>query len=464
MLLKYFYDERLAQASYLIGCPAAGVALVIDPARDIRPYLEMAAREGLKITHVTETHIHADFVSGARELAAATGAELLLSAMGGTDWRYTFTHIPLHEGDSFQVGAVNVEVMHTPGHTPEHIVFAVTDTAAADRPMLICTGDFIFAGDVGRPDLLETAAGISGTKEVGAQQQFASIERFKAMPDYLQVLPGHGAGSACGKALGAVPSTTLGYEKLFNPAFQFSDAASFSAWLLEGQPEPPFYFARMKHVNKVGAEFLGQLRAPTVGDRAELDALVAAGALVVDFRPREVFAEAHVPGTINIPSTSNNFVTYVGWLVDYTRPLYGIVTDRGEIEPLLTALRSIGVDDVPMVFDQAVVDAGATESLPTIDAETLADHLSNPRYQVIDVRGQSEYDEVHIRGARHIPLGYVTRHLDELAQAGVIVVNCASGFRSQIVTSLLLARGIAHVLNLAEDKSVWSKVLPTEQG
>jgi len=214
MLLKYFNDSKLAQASYMVGCAQTGEALVVDPARDVTQYMQAAEQEGLRITHVTETHIHADFVSGSRELAARTGAMIYLSEMGGPEWQSAYAGennvIPVHDGDAWMVGNIRIEVVHTPGHTPEHISFLVTDTAGADEPIGVFTGDFIFVGDVGRPDLLEEAAGMLGTKEVGARQQFSSVARFKDMPDYLQIWPGHGAGSACGKALGAIPSTTLG--------------------------------------------------------------------------------------------------------------------------------------------------------------------------------------------------------------------------------------------------------------
>ena len=235
--------------------------------------MRTAAKEGLRITHVTETHIHADFVSGSRELAARTGASLYLSDMGDENWKYAYAHEPnvilVRDRDTWMVGNVRVEVMHTPGHTPEHIAFMITDTAGADRPIGVFTGDFLFVGDVGRPDLLEEAAGMVGTKEAGARLQYQSVARFKELPDYLQIWPGHGAGSACGKALGAIPSTTLGYEKLFNPAFQFDAEDAFVAWLLAGQPEAPRYFAQMKKVNKEGPALLATLPSPTHIDRRD---------------------------------------------------------------------------------------------------------------------------------------------------------------------------------------------------
>ncbi|HLL45111.1 MAG TPA: MBL fold metallo-hydrolase, partial [Longimicrobiaceae bacterium] len=221
MILRRLYDDKLAQASYLVGCAATGEALVVDPNRDVEQYVEAARGEGLRVMHVTETHIHADFVSGSRELARRSGAQLFLSGEGGEDWRYAFAEEAgatlLRDGDSFRVGNVRVEVLHTPGHTPEHLAFVVTDTAGADRPMGVLSGDFVFVGDVGRPDLLERAARHEGTMEAGARTLFRSLQRFKALlPDWVQLWPGHGAGSACGKALGAVPQSTLGYEKLFN--------------------------------------------------------------------------------------------------------------------------------------------------------------------------------------------------------------------------------------------------------
>src|SRR5688572_681586 len=203
MFVKRFFEPSIAQSSYLIGCAKTGEAIVIDANRDIEQYTEAANREGLRVSHVTETHIHADFVSGSRELALRAGAKLLLSNEGGPDWRYAFANDAgatlLHDGDSFMVGNIKVEAIHTPGHTPEHLSFIITDTPATSRPMGVFTGDFIFAGDVGRPDLLEKAAGLEGTMVAGARTRFHSLQRFKQLPDYLQIWPGHGAGSACGK-------------------------------------------------------------------------------------------------------------------------------------------------------------------------------------------------------------------------------------------------------------------------
>ena len=241
-------------------------------------------------------------------------------------------------------------------------------------------------GDVGRPDLLEEAAGYKGTKEVGARQQFKTVQHFMALPDYLQIWPGHGAGSACGKALGAIPSTTLGYEKLTNPAFQFSDELAFVTWLLDGQPEPPKYFAQMKKVNKLGPALLHGLPAPTNFDRATLDAVIEDGGQVFDLRNRGQFAFSHVPGTVNVPADSDGYITFLGWLVDYERPVYLLLPGIDMEQRILSDLRSIGIDYVPGSFSPEVL-AHRTQALPVVTARELAKRLPQNEVRIFDVRG-----------------------------------------------------------------------------
>jgi hydroxyacylglutathione hydrolase len=246
MLFTRIYDEDLAQASYLIGCQATGEAVVVDPRRDIAVYLEEAQNNGMRIVAVAETHIHADYLSGSRELAAATGATLYLSDEGDDDWKYGFEGERLHDGGEIQAGNVTLKAIYTPGHTPEHLSFLLTDGAVTDEPGFVLTGDFVFVGDLGRPDLLDEAAGGKDTRFVSAKQIFASLrERFVSLPNYVLVWPGHGAGSACGKTLGAVPSSTVGYERLFSWWGRFLEQENeegFVEALLEGQPDAPVYF------------------------------------------------------------------------------------------------------------------------------------------------------------------------------------------------------------------------------
>ncbi|MEE2054160.1 MBL fold metallo-hydrolase, partial [Nocardiopsis tropica] len=261
MLLERVYDDDLAQASYLIGCQARGEALVVDPRRDIGEYLDLARRHGMRIVAVTETHIHADYLSGTRELAAATGATAYVSGEGGEDWQYGFDAERLMDGDTVTVGNITVRARHTPGHTPEHLSFLITDGAFSDQPGYLLSGDFVFAGDIGRPDLLDEAAGGEDTRFEGARHLFASLrDTFLTLPDHVQVLPGHGAGSACGKALGALPATTVGYERLnawWGPYLRDDDEKGFVDELLDGQPDAHAYFARMKRQNREGPQILG---------------------------------------------------------------------------------------------------------------------------------------------------------------------------------------------------------------
>ncbi len=314
----------------MIGCQRAGEAIVVDPNRDVLQYLDAAAAEGLRVTHVTETHIHADFVSGARELAQRTGAALLLSDEGDADWKYAFASDDearlLKDGDHVMVGNIRIDAMHTPGHTPEHLSFIVTDTPAASGPWGVLTGDFVFVGDVGRPDLLEKAAGHVGTMEAGARTLFRSLQRFRALPDHLQVWPGHGAGSACGKALGTIASTTVGYEKIGNWGVATTDENEFGRMVLDGQPEPPTYFAQMKRINKDGPPVLGGFPALAVIPAERLAAMLDGGATVVDTRAASAFAVGHLPGTLNIP-LNGSFSTWAGWLLPYNRDVYLLVDD-----------------------------------------------------------------------------------------------------------------------------------------
>jgi hydroxyacylglutathione hydrolase len=464
MLLKRLYDPKLAQASYLIACQATGDAIVVDPNRDVDQYIRAAADEGVRIAYVTETHIHADFVSGSRELAERTGAQLLLSDEGGEQWRYKFADSAnarlLHDGDVITVGNIRLGVLHTPGHTPEHLSFLITDGKATDRPMGALTGDFIFVGDVGRPDLLERAAKMKGTMEDSARALFASIQRFKQNPDYLQLWPGHGAGSACGKALGAVPSTTLGYEKIANWALSIDDESEFVSKVLAGQPEPPKYFAEMKRINRDGPRSLGGFSHPPRIAAHELGALLDSGTLVVDTRPATAFAARHVPGTINIP-LNKSFTTWAGSLIPFDRDFYLIVTagDGHIIDEASRDLAMIGLDCVVGYLGTDAVDTwhDALESTEQVSVNDLASRIDSGDVQVIDVRSASEYDAGHVPGVKHIPLGSLPDHLKEISSDKPIVVHCQGGGRSAIAASILKANGFSDVANLTGGFGEWEK-------
>ena len=459
MLLRRLYHDRLAQAGYLIACQATKEAIVVDPLRDPAPYLEAARQEGVTITAVTETHVHADFLSGAPALAAAADATLLLSGEGEGPAGYRRASFPaarwLHEGDRLRFGRITLDVMHVPGHTPEHIAFLVTDTAAGDAAMGMLSGDFLFVGDVGRPDLLERAAGMQGTMDASARQLFASLRRLAELPDYLQIWPGHGAGSACGKALGAVPQTTLGYERRTNWALANMPEEEFVRRALEGQPEPPPYFARMKALNAVGAP------APIPMRAASPDELLAAlrdDALAVDVRPAEEFAAGFLPGSLNVP-LGNSFLGWAGSVIPPDRDIVIVATPalRASAEQATRELRLIGIDRVRGVL--------APERLATADGAPLATLQSMPAsamegvarrgVTMLDVRTRSEWNEGHLPDARLIPLPELASRLDELRGVGPIAVHCQGGSRSAVAASLLRAAGFDDVINVEGGYSEW---------
>ncbi|MFC4713253.1 MBL fold metallo-hydrolase [Planococcus dechangensis] len=463
MLLRYFYDEKLAHASYVVGCQKTGEAVVVDPMRDVTAYAELAKKEKLNLVGALETHIHADFVSGSRELNDRFGTKLYISDEGDADWKYQnldeISHQLLKDGDTFMIGNLVFEVMHTPGHTPESISFLLTDKGgSADKPMGIFTGDFVFVGDVGRPDLLEKAAGIQGTSESGAVAMFKSIERFKALPDYLQVWPAHGAGSACGKSLGAVPSTTVGYEKAFNWAMQFDDEASFKKALLEGQPEPPYYFAVMKSVNKVGPQLIKYLpELKQIDSASEIEAFLAEGKQVLDMRPAADYSKGHIAGTINIPF-NNSFTTWAGWVVDYKKPLY-LIVDPAVLDEAMTALHSIGIDEVyGYAKDENIMaQADNLASYENVSPAEAQEMVEKGEAYVLDVRNQTEFDEGHIENAQHIMVGTLKNRIDEVNTKKTVIVQCQAGARSAIAASVLKANGIDNLVNMTGGYSKWQQ-------
>lgn len=457
MFFQHVYDKSLAQASYFVGCQKAGVALVIDPKRDVDTYLEIARQNNMRITHVAETHIHADFLSGTRELAQLTGATMYLSDEGGPGWQYEFAHQGLHHGDEFGVGNLNVKVLHTPGHTPESISFLLTDVPASDKPVMLFTGDFVFVGDVGRPDLLEEAAGIKGTKDVGARQMFESLKIFQALPDYIQVWPGHGAGSACGKALGAVPSTTVGYEKVRNWAFQYkANEPGFVKYLLEDQPEPPRYFAMMKKLNKTERSLLTEVPKVRKLTAAELEAALQRGVKVIDTRVKTDFAKGFIPGSLNIQG-NNAFATWMGWFLNYDEPFI-LVAEESRLEDLSRKLMRIGLDNIFGYVDGVAVwtESGHhLEKVQTISLDELKAVLATHDAQIVDLRGAAEYKGGHIPGAEHVFIGTLEKQLIKIRKDQPVVIHCQAGDRSSIGYSILARHGYTTIRNYSGGMSEW---------
>ncbi|HEY9226725.1 MAG TPA: rhodanese-like domain-containing protein [Gemmatimonadaceae bacterium] len=469
MLLERFYNDLLAQSSYLIACQDSHTAIVVDPNRDIDRYIEAAAHHKLTIAYVTETHIHADFVSGARDLARKTGAKLLVSGEGGEDWSYRFAKSDgarlLRHGNVIELGDVRISVRHTPGHTPEHIAFLVTDLAASDRPLGMVTGDFVFVGDVGRPDLLERAANVSGTMDAMARQLFHSIRALEDLPDHLQLWPGHGAGSACGKSLGALPSTTLGYERIANWAFQIDDEEKFVREVLADQPEPPKYFAMMKAVNRDGPAPAPEHNAlPEIG-LADFERLASQGVAMIDVRSTADFASGHIPKTINIP-TGSSFATWAGSLIRYDQDMVLLADDPKRIAKARHGLALIGLDRVIGRAGAQLRDAWKQTrgSLGTVRVMPVQELAEAKDRRVIDVRGASEWKEGHMANAEHRFLGNLLSNIADLPRDTPIAVHCQGGTRSAIAASLLQKEGFTDVANVAGGIQAWKAAgLPTHK-
>ena len=467
MLLTRVYEDGIAQAAYLAACDQTSLAMVVDPNRDVDRYIDEAARAHVQIVAVTETHVHADFLSGSRELARRTGAQLLLSGEGGSDWQYAFAVADgarlLRDGDRFDVGTLSVDVRHTPGHTPEHLSFIVTVTSVGAIPVGMFSGDFLFAGDVGRPDLLERAANVTGTMEPMARRLYRSVRATDSLPAHLQVWPGHGPGSACGKSLGAIPSTTIGYERLINWAFQSASEDDFVRTVLAGQPEAPKYFARMKSLNRDGPPPM-----PARAALPELDSPTLRGALessiVIDARPSAEFAKSHIPGSMSIPF-GTSFATWAGSLLDPARDIVLLADDATRIDNARRMLALIG-------FDRVVGSAGAnartewaaTDQLESVEQLDPADVATKNHRTVIDVRGAAEWDDGHIPNARHVFLGDLPATSDDLPRDLPIVLHCQGGTRASIAASMLQAKGFTNVTTMKGGMDAWSDAdLPVER-
>lgn len=457
MFFQHVYDKTLAQASYFIGCQKAGVAAVIDPKRDVDTYLEIAKQNNMQITHIMETHIHADFLTGSRELAALTGAKLYLSDEGGPGWEYEFDHVGLKDGSSFQVGNLRIDVLHTPGHTPESISFLLTDTPASPEPVMFFTGDFVFVGDIGRPDLLEKAAGLSGTMDAGAREMYKSIKRFSDLPDYIQVWPGHGAGSACGKALGAVPSTTVGYEKVRNWAFRFAqDEKGFVNYLLEDQPEPPYYFAMMKKLNKVNRPLLTSVPQLKQLSNQEMKDAMAKGIKLIDVRNKVDFANGFIPGSINIQG-NNSFATWAGWFLTYDEP-FMLLAAPSQLDDVTRKLMRIGLDNIMGYVPSTeafIKEGGQLEKANVITIDEFKKAMAEPNVQVVDLRNATEYKSGHVKGADHVFIGTMMNNLNKINKDKKVLIHCQGGDRSTIGYSLLRKEGYTNVYNYSASMNEW---------
>jgi len=459
MFFRQIIDPLLSQHAYLIGCDTTKEALLFDPERDIERYLKLAEKNGYKIIGAAETHIHADFLSGLRQLAE-TGIKIYASDEGGRDWKYewlkkgNYDFQLLRDGDTFSVGAVAFEAFHTPGHTPEHLSYIVSENKNGVEVQLgILTGDFVFVGDVGRPDLLETAAGVVGSAKTAAEELFDSIQKFKRIPSDLMVWPSHGAGSVCGKSLGAAPMSTVEQELKFNHSIlAATNKQSFVEYILTGQPEPPYYFARMKRENKEGPAVLKGLFSPKNVSPEEIETLARTkNTIVIDGRNWQDFRTGHLKGTLFAP-LDRYFILVTGSYIEPGTDI-ALITDEDNINQTVAALARIGHDKVtayitPEQFAEFANKGKLLETIEEITATELKAHMPEVEGQILDVRNSSELMETGlIAGAQNVAYTRLLLQNSEIQRDGTVYVYCRSGNRSEYACSFLKNAGfkVSHV-------------------
>jgi hydroxyacylglutathione hydrolase len=455
-----FFHQRfipgLAIYSYIVGNEKTQEATIIDPTRDVGDFLALAEKEGLFIKHVLETHVHADFVSGSREIKDRLGDAVTVhaSGLGGKEWTPPYADRIVGDGDEVRMGELRLKALHTPGHTPEHISWAMyDDTRSADTPWLLFTGDFVFVGDVGRPDLL----GEESRKELARQLYQSVTERLPPLPDFTEIFPGHGAGSLCGKAIGSRASSTLGFERRFNPSLAVKPEQQWIDDLMRAMPLPPPYFARMKKNNREGPAILGPyLPGQRRWSAKQVHDVACENCLIVDVRSMESFAAAHIPGAINIPD-GPSLPSWAGWVLPYDRPTL-IVLDRPQQMPAVTThLIRVGFDDIRGYLDGGM-EAWETSGyplakLPTISVLSLHDRRDS--FSVLDVRTEGEWNKGHIEDAIHVHGGKLEENYHLVTRDKPVAVVCGSGYRASIAASFLKREGFQDVHNVLGGMSAW---------
>ncbi|NLE39584.1 MAG: MBL fold metallo-hydrolase [Pirellulaceae bacterium] len=450
MLIEQYYVDGIAHLSYVVGGKASCV--VVDPKRDVEDYLAAARRLGLKITHILETHLHADFISGHMDLARRTGAKIYAPRSG----KCAYDHVAIGDGDSFDVEDMHVEVLDTPGHTPDGVCYVFTDRSRGDEPAAVFTGDTLFVGDVGRPDLFP------GRGDELASQLFDNLHgKLLKLPDACLVYPAHGAGSLCGKAMGAMRISTIGYERRFNPALQYKTEAEFKESLLSGMPEAPDHFARCSEINRRGPALASEMPAPRPLSPGELRKLSDEGHTVLDVRDYAAFGGAHVPGAFNIDA-AHNFSTFAGWLLPADRPIVLVAGSNDQVAQLATMLRRVGLDDVIGYLDGGmgpwIVGGMPIDRIPTATIREVRGWCEQGRrpMTILDVRAKGEWDTSHIDGAVHIPLPATRAERDKLDRDATTVLVCKSGARASTAGSILQRNGFKDLAVMAGGMTAWT--------
>jgi glyoxylase-like metal-dependent hydrolase (beta-lactamase superfamily II)/rhodanese-related sulfurtransferase len=450
MYFQQFYLTCLSHASYLLG--SEGVACVVDPQRDVSIYLDEARAQGLKIEHIIETHLHADFVSGHVELAAKTGAKIYLGAAADSPLQ----HVPVRDGDEIRFGRVILRFLETPGHTVESVSVVVTDLDRGEKPWAVLTGDTLFIGDVGRPDL----SGDKTPQQLAAMLYDSLHQKLEPLGDDVEVYPAHGAGSLCGKQMRPERQSTIGKERALNYALRAPSKEEFVRLLTADLPDRPQYFAQDAEINRTGAiplEFLLEMEALAPAQLLERQ---RAGDLILDTRPAMEFGSGHVPGSVNIP-LAGQFAGTAGALLGLEHDIILIAEDQAAVEESRTRLARVGFERVAGYLDGGmprwVANQMPTAQIMQITAAELERERNDEpgSIQIVDVRRKPEWDQAHIAGALHKPLDRVAKMLGDLDRAKPIVVHCKGGYRSAIACSLIQRAGFANVTNLIGGLDAW---------
>lgn len=457
MIVERFEVPGLAHYSYLLG--SQGRAVVIDPKRDVDTYLSYARAKDLVISHVLETHIHADYVSGTQALVAATGATLCVSGHDeGQEYRYQYGDQRLCDGAELVIGDLRLVAIHTPGHTPEHLSFLAYEQSRCGQPMALFSGDFVFVGSLGRPDLL----GEDAKRKLAAALYKSVHTKIADLPDGVEIHPAHGAGSLCGAGMSERPQSTLGYERFCNVFLSGYDQQHFVDCILSSVPEFPDYYRRMKKINAEGPVVLKVLPGDTgLGPEEFRAARDRLGAIIIDLRRPEAFGGAHIPGAFNI-GAGQNLSMWAAWVVPYDRPILLVGNADTDMEQARRSLVRVGFDHIEGFLKGGMpvwIEAGLEQAhVPQISVQELANEIhTGQNVTILDVRSPKEWREGHIDRAIHIPGGELPKRLNEIPSSSKLHVICGSGYRSSIATSVLQQAGYDQVVNVVGGMTAWKK-------
>jgi len=450
MYFKQFYLACLAHASYLIG--SHGEAAVVDPQRDVDEYLAEASAQGLKIKYVIETHLHADFVSGHREIAARTGAEIVFGEKAGIE----FAHRAVRDGEEIRIGTVVLKFMETPGHTPEGICVLVTDTEAPAEPQKLLTGDTLFIGDVGRPDL---AGGKGYTPQMMAEMMYDSLHgKLLQLSDEVEVYPAHGAGSMCGKNMSKETSSTIGEQRKFNYALRPMTKDEFVTMMTADLPEAPIYFPKDAEINRSGARGLSEIQPPSPLSPQQVSELQQQGYVLLDVRSAADFGSAHVPGSMNI-GLGGQFAMWAGSLIPLNAAIVVIADTTAQVDESVVRLARVGIENVKGYLEGGVESWRAAglpvNAIEQVTVAQLKEQMANGDLQILDVRRPGEYVSGHVPRAFNAPLASLDKSPLPLEKDKLTAVICAGGYRSSAAASLLQKQGFSNLLNVSGGTGAW---------